>query len=488
MDYANKMDCQDSRVRITLTVRDTVPVMDEQIYGCSFWLINYHLPQGGAIVFALWAAGGHPSAPKTPWEPGPGDKVRLLNDMANSRQDQVLSQARSNPSTSGSEASSLNGIEPVSPSILLAIRLRTQDSSGSPADVSWVAGEPAAALAIDLISACGGVADEPRGAVTAARFLDLQSALLTVRRLQWALEGMSESAGSPATAASIVLDSLEDPAASTAAVQLLEHMAAGQVLVGAALGEALQQLPGATLRPTGNGNWHELLWNGAESSPGFAADEQSVLNLIRNLGREDPGPTQIDLPRSTAETPAAPVAARSERLGRSSLDAEPAPGFGRWLIVGGAAAVVVLVAALLIGGMVFGKHGKSAPPAPDISKQPATPAAPMPTPVAVPVVEKARESKPPAKPARPPRTEPKTESKTESRTEAAPSPKVPAVPCDLTEADIPRTLSRAESYMYAGKLTEAQAIFQRLLPCSSAHDKAQEGLDLVRQRIAAQSP
>jgi hypothetical protein len=34
--------------------------MDEQIYGCSFWLINYHLPQGVAIFFALWAAGGQP--------------------------------------------------------------------------------------------------------------------------------------------------------------------------------------------------------------------------------------------------------------------------------------------------------------------------------------------------------------------------------------------------------------------------------------------
>lgn len=29
--------------------------MHEQIYGCSFWLINYHLPWGGAIVFAFGA-------------------------------------------------------------------------------------------------------------------------------------------------------------------------------------------------------------------------------------------------------------------------------------------------------------------------------------------------------------------------------------------------------------------------------------------------
>jgi outer membrane biosynthesis protein TonB len=410
--------------------------------------------------------------------------------MANSPQDQASKPALSNPSASGSAAPCSNGSGPASRRILLAIRLRTQDSSGSPAGVSWVADEPAAALVMDLISASGGVPDEPWGAVLAARFADLQSALLTVRRLQWALEGLNESAASAATAASVVLDSLEDPAVAAATVRMLEHMAAGEVLVGAALADALQPLPGVTLRATDNGNWRELLWHGAEASQGFAADEQSVLSLIRKLGREDPGPLQIDLPRPTAETtPAAPEDALSERLGRSSLEPEPAPGFGRWLIVGGAAAVVVLIAALVIGGMVFGKHGKTAPPPPDISHKPAAPAPP---PMAVPVVEKTRESRPPAKPAKQPRSEPKTEPRPESRSEsrpaAAPSPRTPAVPCDLTEADIPRTLSRAESYMYAGKLTEAQAIFQRLLPCSSAHDKAQEGLDRVRQRIAAQSP
>lgn len=31
----------------------TLTVMAEQIYGCSFWLINYHLPYGGAIFLLL---------------------------------------------------------------------------------------------------------------------------------------------------------------------------------------------------------------------------------------------------------------------------------------------------------------------------------------------------------------------------------------------------------------------------------------------------
>jgi hypothetical protein len=41
---------------MTVTVKDTVPVSDEHIYDCSLWLINYHLPRGGAIVFALGRA------------------------------------------------------------------------------------------------------------------------------------------------------------------------------------------------------------------------------------------------------------------------------------------------------------------------------------------------------------------------------------------------------------------------------------------------
>jgi hypothetical protein len=29
---------------VGITVREVVPLTAEQIYGCSFWLINYHLP------------------------------------------------------------------------------------------------------------------------------------------------------------------------------------------------------------------------------------------------------------------------------------------------------------------------------------------------------------------------------------------------------------------------------------------------------------
>ena len=83
---------------------------------------------------------------------------------------------------------------------------------------------------------------------------------------------------------------------------------------------------------------------------------------------------------------------------------------------------------------------------------------------------------------KPAKNDPAQEPKTE------PQAAKPSGPCDLTEAEIPRTLDRAEKNMYAGKLDEALAAYQRVLGCPSAHEKALEGMQRVKQRIAAQSP
>ena len=406
--------------------------------------------------------------------------------MANLRQDRVSDATLEDASMSTAEGSTANGSGPCPRSIVLALRLRTYDGGGLQGDVSWDTGSPVVALCMDVISASGGAADAPQGTVLPSRFFDLQSALLTIRRLQWALEGLREGAGSPEITASIAIHSVSDPAAGAVA-SVLEKSAPGQVLVGGSLAEAVQQLPNADVRGTSAGDWRELLWRTREAGTGFSADEESVLGLIRALGREDPGAGQRETPRTTATAPAFPAAEVSETLGRSRLEPEPTPFFVRmkWLIVGGAVVVVVLLAAWIIPGMVSGNRGKSAPPSPDVSRKTVTPVAPPPPPApAKPAVsEKPREAR------QLPRStkQPKTEAKAEPKTEPV-APKVPAGTCDLTEADIPRSLNRAESYMYAGKLAEAQAMYQRVLGCPSAHDKAQEGLQRVRQRMAAQSP
>jgi len=409
--------------------------------------------------------------------------------MANLRQDRVPDPTLSAVSAPGSPGTAVDGPAAAPRGIVLSVRLRSQDGN-SQADVPWTGDAPPVALSLDVISASGGAAEPPQGATLSAGFVNLQSALLTVRRLQWALEGLAESAGSGRTAAAIAIHSIGDPAGGGVAAAL-QNVAPGQVLLTSRIAEAVQQLPGVTLRETGDGNWRELLWKGADTPLSYSADEQSVLRLIGALGREDPCPPKAETPVPVAApvpatTRVTAVAEAPDRLGRSRADPEPAGGIAKfkWLIVGGAAAAVVLVAALVIPGMVSGSHSKAPAQNPDASTKTAGPVAP-----AIPVANPPNptgpdQPKPPGKPAKQARG---AEAKVEGKTEP-PAPKPFVGSCDLTEAEIPRSLSRAENYMYAGKLEEAQAVFQRVLGCPSAHEKALEGLQRVKQRMAAQSP
>lgn len=404
--------------------------------------------------------------------------------MANLPQDGVPDATLESVSASAREGTAENGRGPGLRNIILAVRLRTRDSVGAQADISWAGDSPAAALCTDVISASSGAPESPQGAVLRSRFFSLQSALLTVRRLQWAVKGLEESAGTSEITALMAIYSPNDAGAGAVA-SLLEKCAPGQVLIGSSLAEAVQQLPNADLGGTRPGDWREFLWRTAETPPSLEKDEESLLGLIRALGREDPVGSVPEAARSTTATPVFSAAELSEGLGRSHVEPEPVPVFTRfkWLIVGGAVAVVVLIAALVIPGMVSGNRGKSATQVPEA---PAKTAPASPQPAAVPpspaASEKPRESRQLSRSAK----LAKAEVKAGPNTEAA-APKVPAGTCDLTEADIPRSLNRAESYMYAGKLAEAQAMFQRVLGCPSAHDKALEGLQRVRQRMAAQS-
>lgn len=379
----------------------------------------------------------------------------------------------------------MNG-HPVAPrGIVLSLCLRTLDSSGSPAAVSWASDSPASALAIDIITASGGAPDALQGITLPSRFFNPQSALLAARRLQWALEGITDTTRSAVTA-SIAIYSVEDPVAASA-VSTLESLAPGQVLLSSQIGEAVHQLPGLVVNPSLNGTWRALQWQAQNAPASLAVDEQSVLGLIRGLGREDPCAPLPEsahagqvpgVTRTTTMTAETPVG-----LGRSVRESEAAQPFWKkpWIIVSAAGAVVVLVAALVIPAMVSGNHSKA--PAADAAPKTVTPAAQstnVPNAAQPTNPEKSHDQKP-AKIGKQPRTEAK------STVAAEPPPqKPPAGSCNLTEGEIPRSLDRAQSLMYAGKLEAAQDAYQRLVGCPSVHDKAAEGLRLVRQRIAAQ--
>jgi hypothetical protein len=202
--------------------------------------------------------------------------------------------------------------------------------------------------------------------------------------------------------------------------------------------------------------------------------------MIRALGREDPCP-----PRAVPVAPPPPPVTGGfqapEGLGRSVLDPEPATGSGRmkWLILAGAAAIVIAFAALLIPGIVSGNHAKTQAPPADTSTKTAPPVPSVTPPVVTPPIPVITEK---PKPSPKPGKQPKPEAKPDQ-----PVPKITGS-CDLTDADIPRSLERARKYMYDGNLSAAQAMFERLLPCPSVHDQAQAGLNSVRQRMAVEGP
>jgi hypothetical protein len=241
------------------------------------------------------------------------------------------------------------------------------------------------------------------------------------------------------------------------------------------------------LREAPGGNWRELLWRTQANN--LAADEQSVLGLIRSLGREDPLAGRVDTP---APAPVPVIAATTgtyqapASLGRSLEEPETVPFWKKpWVMVSAGAAVLVLLAAVIIPGLVSGNHSKA--PAPDSGAKSAPAPVPANTPSVPEAQEKVPDQKPTVKSARPPKTEPRPEPGIDTKTEPA-APKPSPASCDLTEGEIPLSLQRAERLMYAGKLPEAQSAYQRLIGCPSARNRAIEGVRLVKQRIAAQSP
>ncbi|HET6208602.1 MAG TPA: hypothetical protein VFD98_17420 [Terracidiphilus sp.] len=413
--------------------------------------------------------------------------------MTNLRQDRVPDQTLSQGSVPGGRSAADGAGTGTTRCIVLGVRLWTRDSGGQAAAVSWQSAAPIAHLALDLITASGGATEPAKGSILRAGFYSAQSALLMVRRLQWALQGFAEREESRGVAAAILIHSLEDPAGEPIA-SALENAEPGQILLSGAIAESVNQLPNVALRASAQAGLVEVQWRSSEPDASGAADEQSALRLIRELGREDPVPFLPQAPVSKptqpppAEAPASPVATDSFVPSRRDEDEEVPAGGGKkkWLILGVAAAVLVIAAILIIPGLVSGHREKAAAPAvPDASARPVEPVTPVPPPPSTSdTAVKPVPAKPlPQKPERIPVTD-KTKPSPDGTT-AARAPAAPAGTCELTEGEIPRSLSRAESYMHAGRLTDAQAVYQRLLGCPSARQRAAEGLQLVKQRIAA---
>ncbi|MGD0901307.1 MAG: hypothetical protein ABR924_00070 [Terracidiphilus sp.] len=206
----------------------------------------------------------------------------------------------------------------------LSIRLWRAPENAPAVDLSWTGDDPAVFLALDLIAAEQGVASAPRGRFLVAAFPGIQPAVLTARRLQWALQGLSEADRFAATAAAVLVHSAPDlPALENDSSVLLplENAAPGQILLTAKAAELLHDLPGLPLQTASDAAPCELLWRAGKEAPSRSSDEEALSRLIQpsGLGGEAPAP-----PPQTAVPPAEPQPAAADGgLIATPLAAEP---------------------------------------------------------------------------------------------------------------------------------------------------------------------
>lgn len=366
---------------------------------------------------------------------------------------------------------------------------------------------PALSLAADLIQASGGTRNPSDADTVSASFPNLPLAVLIGRRLQWALQGF-------AVAGTVIVRAGEEGLDGS---MPLASAATGQILLSPQAAGSVSNLPGLTLqgfdrRENGNG-WHELLWQSPSQADSFAEDEQSLLGLIRDCGREDPCPPEPawgafgSVPPGASKTTSVPEPAPADRtwLGKR-----------RWLLVGGIGIALVLV----IGIIALAAHRGTAPaqatskPAEQSPSRAVSTDSPLASsdshvassdshalsdshgassgPAAAKVASVAMSKPVPLPPSdihaahsRAPK-EATDEVKQALPVESHPKKPAETQACEFSEAGISRALTRAETDMHDGRLEEAKAAFLTIRGCASAHQRVEEDLRIVQLKISAQ--
>jgi hypothetical protein len=387
--------------------------------------------------------------------------------MANPLHDRVpaatLASDRARESSSASTQTA-----PRNPSNVSLFTIRFAASAGLAAQLL-----PAMDLATDLIRASGGTLQAHDDQSLSASFPNLTVAVLIARRLQWALQGLAESG--PRGDAVLLVQ------AATESVSPAPSTAAGQILLSPAATAAVRDLPSLAVRNPSDGVWSELLWQSPSQPVSYAADEQALLRLIRDCGREDPC---VSKPSAAPAVISAPNPAVAYEVQQREIGFDPSESGvldilkRHWMILGGAAVAVVLL--IVVIGVAT--HRGAAPIPAAAPSLPATPAAGGPTTVPPTDTTPTLPQQPPHTPKSPPTISRKT-SPPDSHTKKS----ADSATCDFTDAGIPRALSRAETDMHDGRLDQAKAAFLKLRGCSAARDRAEEGLRTVQRKIDAQA-
>lgn len=353
-------------------------------------------------------------------------------------------------------------------------------------------GSSANCLVSDVIGGSGGVPRPGRGRMLIADFPDVQAAVLAARRLQWALEGLAEYETCKEGAAAILVQSTGEASDEGLVYRTLERAPAGKILLSRSVYGYVDGLPGLTLGGSANEDWHDLYWRGgSDDASNFAADERSVLRLIRAAGHTDPGSGKSNVPVSRPTPPPVKQESRESREAeahetviRPRFDREPP-------IEGNKKRPVILIAVAmvicLVGLAIYFLRPKPLEQ-PFIPHPPSTNTTASPPPKGVPSN---------TQPTGPTPSDSGQKLPAQAGSESSGN-QLPAVPvdkpasppkgtCEVNERNVETILTRAETLMYAGQLCDAKKYYLLIQGCSSARGKAQTGLARVKQRIEAQS-
>jgi hypothetical protein len=437
---------------------------------------------------------------------------------------------------SATQATAVAGESASSAGAALSIRLWRAGGTSSSGDLSWQGTDAAVCLILDLIAAGqigqtgqagetgragAGVATTADGKYLVAAFSGITAALLTARRLQWALAGFAETGRFAGTAAAVLVHSKADlPAlASDSSVLLpLEKAAAGQILLTPKAAELLQDLPGLPLQATSEAGLSEVLWHAAEATSSGRSDEEALSQFIQLHGSEVEAPAPSPSPAPEPIAPAAPAAPFGTDRGLRALPVavEPdavdldavesgefdsddsvasrrvKPGL---LIGAGCTAAILLV---LIVVFAVSHKGVEKPAA--VAEQPAASIAAPASSASQPLQGQAASSVPQTTAAPAPPTKHNEAAQKDRKHEdaaqgnpssadaakaqdnlAKPDKQAKAVGgnCDLDSNLLPKMLEQAERSRAEGNYPAALRQFRAVLACDPHNARARSGLDLT---------
>ncbi len=409
--------------------------------------------------------------------------------MSNEDKDRVPGETGAHASASGPRAVIAEGGP--RPGVLT---VRLWSAGGKRQDCRWSKSSgPLLGLVLDTMRASGGVTGAESAEFVAASFADVVTGLQCARRIHWAVEGLNEYEAFRGAAAAILVNAGEaGQRLAAASAQDWEGVQQGKIVLHGGACEALEAVPGISLRAPTVAGWREWVWKSAEGNAGFAADEQALLGMLRAAGRSDPAAglaaaeDPAGAPTRVFRGAAAMGAARQPEF--AGADAER-PGAGKFLkmpIVAGAVAAVLIAVALIFFLTRKSPVQSAAPNTPAAGQEthPAQGAAPPGQTPAAAQNQPAHASAPSAPPKHSKLSDMLNKLKPGGDQKAAAPAPVVASHCDLTEEDIQRSLARADRYMDNGDLADARAAYQHVQGCASAHDRAQAGLERIRKMEA----